>query len=221
MCPSSALESKYDGEGRKIKKKGKNSRKEDELLLTSQSGPRFFILSCTANNRSRTVAIDRGRRRRGDGLINLFAVVWQKKCRSCSLVVGRVSLPQRTARHNTRTIRPTFFFFGGRQGQALVFLFVSFVADNRIQCQHFAAQVMKGGKKKKKKKSSACTQWNQWFSIGRNKYISKLFHHTGFFLSADFFPDLTCMLRSTRQNTMTKTPSVVVAAGKSLYQQYK
>jgi hypothetical protein len=50
----------------------------------------------------------------GDGLINLFAVDWQKKCRSCSPCC-RSCFPIRSAHthtHNTHTIESfTFFYF--------------------------------------------------------------------------------------------------------------
>lgn len=70
----------------------------------------------------------------GDGLINLFAVDWQKKCRSCSPCC-RSCFPIRSAythTHNTHTIESfTFFYF---------FIIFSFSFYIFSVAQHFAEE---------------------------------------------------------------------------------
>lgn len=78
----------------------------------------------------------------GDGLINLFAVDWQKKCRSCSPCC-RSCFPIRSAHthtHNTHTIESfTFFYF---------FIIFSFLFIFFSVAQHFAEEFLPKKKKR-------------------------------------------------------------------------
>ncbi len=142
--------------------KKKFIRKEDELLWHPNRRAIFHSFRIRHNRISdRPVAATKlsestrkewrrkreRERERGDGLINLFAVDWQKKCRSCSLVVGRVSLPQRTTHTYTQESFTFFFSF------ISIFLRPSISSIFQRGCsiflvQHFADELKKKGSAK-------------------------------------------------------------------------
>jgi len=127
---------------KKFKKKGR------WITLTSQLPGDFSFFSYGAQSKRAGAVADRNEDGRGDGLINLFAVDWQKKCRSCSLVVGRVSLPQRIHKSSAFFILSLFYFIFFFLLNAPVFLLFAPTVRSIFLGQHFAEEPPRPKKKR-------------------------------------------------------------------------